>query len=161
MLKRLAADPAPQQIQGGRPARYLRGVSDILGDLAQGIFAGVLGDWFAVRRRKRLERRGEFEVAARVIDGSQPGLTTSWSHLIASFGPGLVRHRDRRSGAVGQFPVIKVGRSEHRQPQGREAFVDVNPNLRVFRLETGTATLEVGVYYEYVRRVLDLLATAH
>src|SRR3954471_161443 len=104
-------------------------MSDILGDIAQGFFSGIVAN----RRRRRLERGGQFEVAIRVVDGSEAGLTASWSHLIASFEPGLVRYRERFSKAIREMRVTRVDRSQQRQPAGREAFMNVNPDLRVFR----------------------------
>jgi hypothetical protein len=133
-------------------------VSDILGDLAQGVLAGIFGDLLATRRRRRLERRGEFEVAMRVLDGKEAGLTTGWSHLIGSFEPGAMLYRERRSKTVRKIQILRVDRSQQRQPQGREAFTSVNPSLRVFRLETGTGTLEVGVHHEYVSRIAQAVA---
>jgi hypothetical protein len=129
-------------------------VSDILGDLAQ----GVVADWLQRRRRRRLARRGEFEVALRVVDGVEPGLSGRWTHVIATFEQGLIKHHERGSKAVRPVHVVRVDRSDQRQPRGREAVTSVNPNLRVFRVETGNATLEIGVHHEYVYRVVQSLA---
>ncbi|HEX6356495.1 hypothetical protein [Actinophytocola sp.] len=128
------------------------------------LIGGLLGRR-AVRglTRRRAERSGRAEIALRVVEGTLPGLRTTWFSGVATLFPGRLEFTSYVGGVRflrrKRVPVeiTAVDRTSRRTPEGKE-IIWINPDCDVIAVRSPTATLELGVLPPQLDWVLARLA---
>lgn len=128
--------------------------------------AALAGAAMAFRAARRDAAAGRFEVALRVVDGTQAPLTGRWRHGVLSPFPGRLSFRPGGPGGLRlprgrpfDVPVASVAAHERSHPARRQMWT-IDPSLHVVRLTTPTGTVELAAHPAELDRVLSRLAAA-
>ena len=112
---------------------------------------------------QRIERSGGFEVALRVVEGSQPGLAGGWKHGVVVPRPGALDFCG--GGPLGfRWPksspqlitVVDVGSTPGRRPSLKQIW-NIKPNLELCRIRTPHAVLDLAARKQALAVIVDRL----
>ncbi len=119
-----------------------------------GALGGVAGSAIVRRRATKYVAEGKAELALRILDGTQEGLTGGWRKGVAALWPGRLDF----ASAVGGFgpwrraPVVvavaAIDASAPRKPAGRDA-LSLDADSLIVGVLTPTARLELAVQPPY------------
>ena len=116
-------------------------LDDVLGGFIGGLLGGRLSRRMSDRSADRLQSEGAVRSGLRILDGIVPGerLCAEWRHGTARLAPGLIQ----LDGISVQ--VRAVDATAIRQPTFRETWSSVDPDSRIVRVQTESATLEWAI----------------
>lgn len=136
-------------------------------DVLIAIFVG--GPTLVIARRvmsRRIERTGNFEIALRVVEGSQTGLTSKWRHGTARVSPGALTFRPAGPGGMriptsAPFTVSVVGAAidGERHPDKAEMW-SINPALHLATIRTDSAVIDLAARAEALPALITELASS-
>lgn len=112
-----------------------------------------------MRRAKawNLARSGRYEIGIRVLSGEQSGLTSGWTHGVATANAGQIlfspsmNNRSKLRGSVVHIEPTSVESYAFRRKTGPEEALSVMPGSYRITVSTRTAELDVAVVGDVAR----------